>query len=221
MKKYFVIISIIIISVGSFLFYKIKQDKDHTNQIITAIADISTQEKITEVKEKIIEQKSETVKKEIDIDNSSMVITRDCGNNFDCFVESSKNCSLAKVNKIVSIDFSYEVKNDVDFEIKGIKNNECEISFTIKTSTLLYIDDPNASQQTKDQVKEMMKSAQDEINKLVVIKPLNNCFFKDKTLTTMLEGIRNSEFHMNITSDKYKVFESLSKNNCSGPFNLN
>ena len=122
------------------------------------------------------------------------------------------------------MDFSYEVKNDVDFEIKGIKNNECEISFTIKTSTLSFIDDPNASQQIRDQVKEMMKSAQDEVNKTVATKPLNNCLFKDKALTTMLEGIKSSAFHLSVNSianDQYKVFENLSNNSCNGPFILN
>lgn len=224
MKKLLIIISIIIIGIGSFLLFKIKQDKEHTNQIITAIADMPTQKNIVETKEKMIEQKTEIVKKEIDIDNPNTIAIKDCGNNFDCFIESSKTCSPAKVNKIVSMDFSYEVKNDVDFEIKGIKNNECEISFTIKTSTLSFIDDPNASQQIRDQVKEMMKSAQDEVNKTVATKPLNNCLFKDKALTTMLEGIKSSAFHLSVNSianDQYKVFENLSNNSCNGPFILN
>lgn len=84
---------------------------------------------------------------------------KDCGQNLDCFIEASKECSLAKINHSMPLNiFGTEVITSTFMEIRGITDGKC-IVYT-KTGKTTFNFPPGTSSSTINNSKNMAKKTE-------------------------------------------------------------
>lgn len=79
----------------------------------------------------------------------------DCGTDFDCFINASLNCSLAKVTNTSTINlFGIEITTTTYYELKGMEENNCTYYFKTDEQHINFSDemrefmlDSNATQE--------------------------------------------------------------------------
>lgn len=121
----------------------------------------------------------------------------DCKQNFDCFIQASQNCKLAKVDYTTTTDiFGVKQTTKSFFEIKGAETTKC--TFFLRTEKI-DLEFPNS-------VPPEIISQQKEIYKKLEGRS-GSCQFNTSDLTAML-----SKWKQGISTEDFKAAE------CSGTY---
>lgn len=70
--------------------------------------------------------------------NDASTIIRNCGEDFDCFIESSKTCQPAEVSFTMNFTFLLPMTSNSLFEIRGLEQNKCIFYQKLGKTTLSF-----------------------------------------------------------------------------------
>jgi len=129
---------------------------------------------------------------------TTTVATSDCGKDFNCFIQASQSCKLAKVDNSVTTDiFGIKQTTESLLEIKGLEATKCVFAFVTKKIDLIFPSSVPA--ETVNQQKALYKKLEGTSGV---------CTFKTTDLTATLTRWKQGDFST----------DDLSAANCSGTY---
>jgi len=110
----------------------------------------------------------------------------DCGEDFDCFVNASENCNLAKLKHSLTLNlFGVEQTTSKTYKIMGIESNKCILFLSTDNIDLNFPEDAGISEESINEQKEMYDALEDREG---------TCKFETKDLTNMLKRWKQGNF---------------------------
>jgi len=137
---------------------------------------------LAKIKVNVIEPKPDDENKEELKENNEI----DCGENFDCFVNASKNCNLAKLRHSLTLNlFGVEQTTSKTYKILGIESDKCILFLNTDSIDLKFSEDAEISEEAINEQKEMYDALEDREG---------TCKFETGDLTNMLKRWKQGNF---------------------------
>ena len=137
------------------------------------------------------ENKDKTTQEEIEENNEI-----DCNEDFDCFIDASENCNLAKLKHILTLNLSgVEQTTSKTYKILGIESDKCILFLSTDSIDLNFPEDAGISEEAINEQKEMYDSLEDREG---------TCKFETKDLTEMLKRWKQGNFDSGEVSCSFK-----------------
>lgn len=122
-----------------------------------------------------------------------VITTLDCKQDFDCFIQASQNCKLAKVDYTATTDiFGIKQTTESLLEIKGVESNKC--TFYLRTEKIDLAFPASMPSEVISQQKEIYKKLEGKVG---------SCKFITSDLTAMLERWKQG----NLSTEDFKATE--------------
>ena len=121
--------------------------------------------------------------------------TLDCGQDFDCFIQASQDCRLAKMGSTVTLDIlgiGIQQTTTSLLEIRGVEKNKC--TFYIRTENIDLEFPPTVSPETVNQQREIYETLEGREG---------ICKFDTSELTSMFVGWKQG----NLSTEDFEVAE--------------
>ncbi len=122
--------------------------------------------------------------------------------NFDCFINASKNCNLAKLLNTVSMEiFGISSTSTTYMELKGIESDKCIYYQKTESNSVKFtneiIQQMLNSGTTQEEINQQEKIANDSAQKIVGLG--QTCKFENNNLKVMLERWKKGNFNGGIS----------------------